>query len=314
MGHHHHHHEIKKEDISKALIIGIILNLVFVVAELIAGFFYGSLALLSDAGHNFSDVISLVMALGAFKLLSIAPNRNYTYGYRKTTIWAALLNALILLLAVGMIGWESIDRWANPIVIDGKIAAAVAGLGIIINGFTAWLFVKDKDKDLNIKGAYLHMLADTLVSAGVVVSSLVILWTDWYWMDTLMSWLIIVLIVFSTWNLLKESIRLSLDGVPSTIDVFAIQSKIEKMEGVVSLHHIHLWGLSTSENAFTAHLVIGKEATFEEAAVIKSNVKHLLEHENIQHVTLEIEKESEDCPTIDCTIISEAEGHHHHHH
>ena len=314
MGHHHHHHEIRQQDMGKTLILGIVLNLGFVVVELVAGLYYGSLALMSDAGHNFSDVIALLMALVAFKLLSIAPNKQYTYGYRKTTIWAALFNALILLFAVAMIGWESLQRWSNPMVIDGKVSAIVAGIGIFVNGFTAWLFVHDKDKDINIKGAYLHMMADMMVSVGVVLSGLLILFTDWYWIDTLMSWIIIVLIVYGTWSLLKESVRLGLDGVPSSIDMLQIQAKIEKVDGVLSVHHIHLWGLSTTENAFTAHLVIDNDVTFGQAASIKKTVKHLLDHEDIQHVTLEIEKELEKCAAQDCAIISEKEGHQHHHH
>ncbi len=315
MGHdHHHHHELQLSDVSKALVIGIILNLAFVFIEVFAGIWYDSLALLSDAGHNFSDVIALVLALGAFKLLAIAPNQNYTYGYRKTTIWAALINAVLLLVAVGMILWESLDRWSHPIIVDGATTAIVASVGIAINGFTAWLFVKDKDKDLNIKGAYLHMMADMMVSAGVVISGLIILYTQWYWVDTVMSWIIVVMIIFSTWSLLKDSIRLGLDGVPKDIDINTVQQKIQKVEGILSVHHMHVWGLSTTENAMTAHLVVNRECTFELAAVIKKKIKHILEHENIQHVTLELEKEGEDCSAHDCTIVSEKEGHHHHHH
>jgi cobalt-zinc-cadmium efflux system protein len=311
--HHHHHHEIRSEDLGKSLVFGIVLNLLFVAVELIAGLHYGSLALLSDAGHNFSDVIALLLALVALKLLSVAPNKQYTYGYRKTTIWAAFFNALILFFAVGMIGWESLSRWSNPLVIDGKVSAVVAALGVLINGFTAWLFVQGKDKDINIKGAYLHMLSDMMVSVGVVLSGLIILITGWYWVDTLMSWIIIILIVYPTWGLLKESARLALDGVPTGIDVSLIHSNIEKIDGVLSIHHVHLWALSTTENAFTAHLIIAKDATFEQAAHLKSQIKHMLEHENIQHVTLEIEKELEVCTAVDCTIVSDKESHHHQH-
>ncbi|BDS13538.1 cation diffusion facilitator family transporter [Aureispira anguillae] len=316
MGHNHdhQHHELRIADVNKALIFGIILNIIFVLLEVIAGLRYDSLALLSDAGHNFSDVIALVLALVAFKLLAIAPNLNYTYGYRKTTILAALINALLLLTAVGVILWESIDRWLNPVVINGSVTAMIASFGIVINGFTAWLFVKDKDKDLNIKGAYLHMLADTLVSIGVVISGLVIWWTDWYWVDTVMSWVIVAMIMLSTWSLFKDSIRLILDGVPKEINLASIRQKILEMDGIVSMHHIHVWALSTAENAMTAHLVIQQACTFEDAAVLKSKIKHLLEHENIKHVTLEIEKKDETCSATACTIVSEQEDHHHHEH
>ena len=193
--HDHHHHELKISEVSRALVIGIVLNVIFVLLETITGFWYNSLALLSDAGHNFSDVIALVMALTAFKLLSIQPTKEYTYGYRKTTIWAALINALLLMVAVGMILWKSVDRWMNPVEVEGVTTALIAGVGIIINGLTAWLFVKGKDKDLNIRGAYLHMLADTLVSVGVVFSGLVIWQTNWFWVDTITSWVIVFMIL-----------------------------------------------------------------------------------------------------------------------
>lgn len=319
MGHdhncqHQHHHDLHISNVSKALIVGIVLNIIFVVIEVVAGFLYNSLALLSDAGHNFSDVIALVMALAAFKLLAIAPSLEYTYGYRKTTVWAALINAVLLLIAVGMIFWESIDRWMHPVAIDGLTTALVAGVGIVINGLTAWLFVKDKDKDLNIKGVYLHMLADTMVSVGVVVSGILILFTDWYWVDTVVSWVIVGAIILSTWSLFKDSIRLGLDGVPKGINLVSILNKIIKIEGVQSVHHTHVWGLSTSENAMTAHLVIAEQCTFEDAAIIKKKIKHILEHENIHHVTLELEKEKEHCTAQDCTIVSDVEIQHHHHH
>lgn len=308
----HHHHELKISEVSRALVIGIVLNVIFVVLETATGFWYDSLALLSDAGHNFSDVIALVMALTAFKLLSIKPTKEYTYGYRKTTIWAALINALLLMFAVGMILWKSIDRWINPVEVDGVTTALIAGIGIVINGLTAWLFVKDKDKDLNIRGAYLHMLADTLVSVGVVFSGLMIWQTNWYWVDTITSWVIVFMILISTWSLLKDSIRLSLDGVPKEIDHSKLQDKILTIKGVLSLHHTHIWALSTAENAMTVHLVIDKTCTFDDAANIKHEIRHLLAHENIQHVTLELEKEGEQCSAKDCTIVSEQEIHHHH--
>lgn len=315
MGHHHHdhhHHELKLSEVSRALVIGIVLNVIFVILEVITGVWYDSLALLSDAGHNFSDVIALVMALVAFKLLSIAPTKEYTYGYRKTTIWAALINALLLMVAVGMILWKSVDRWMDPVEVDGVTTALVAGIGIVINGLTAWLFVKDKDKDLNIRGAYLHMLADTLVSVGVVFSGLMIWQTNWYWVDTVTSWVIVLMILLSTWSLLKDSIRLSLDGVPKEIDSSKLQDQILNVKGVLSMHHTHIWALSTVENAMTTHLVIDKSCTFDDAAKIKHEIRHLLEHEKIQHVTLELEKEGEKCSAKDCTIISEQEIHHHH--
>ena len=311
--HHHHHHDLELSDVNRALVFGIILNVIFVVIEVLAGLWYQSLALLSDAGHNFSDVIALVMALVAFKLLEIAPTEKYTYGYRKTTILAALVNGILLLLAVVMILWESLGRWIDPVPIDGQTTAIVAGIGILINGFTAWLFVKDKDKDLNLKGAYLHMLADTMVSAGVVISGLVIWGTNWYLIDTIMSLVIVVMIFLSTWSLFKESMTLILDGVPREIDFNAIKEKIETKNGVVTLHHMHIWALSTTENAMTAHIVVEATLGFEEITALKKDIKHVFLHENIAHITLETEREGEDCDEIECNHSTNDHHHHHHH-
>ena len=313
MDHHHHHHEIKISEISRILILGIVLNMTFVLVELIAGVYYGSLALLSDAGHNFSDVIALLIALGAFKLLSIAPNKNFTYGLRKSTVMAALLNAIILLLAVGMIFWESLSRWMNPVAMDGQITAFVAFIGIIVNGFTAWLFVKDKEKDLNIKGAYLHMLADMMVSVGVVISGLVIYFTDFYFIDTITSWVIVSLIILSTWNLLKDSLVMSLDGVPKSVDMDEITSSLLNHEKVKSVHHIHIWSLSTTENAMTAHLVLDESIEKAQLSDLKKKLKHLLLHKNIHHTTLEFEFDEEACSDPCCEIQNEQEICHHHH-
>jgi len=313
---HQHDHGFKISEVNRALVIGIVLNIIFVLIEVTAGVWYHSLALLSDAGHNLSDVMALVVALGAIKLLSIEPTKNYTYGFRKTTIWAALFNALFLFVAVGVILWESIHRWIDPVPIDGQVTAIVAGIGIVINGVTAWLFVKDKDKDkdLNIKGAYLHMLADTLVSVGVVLSGLLIWATGWHQVDTIMSWVIVAVILISTWKLFKDTVQLSLDGIPNDLEREPILQKIRNTTGVRSVHHVHIWALSTTENALTAHVVIDKNCSFEDARLIKKEIRHILEHENIQHVTLELEKEGEDCPAYVCNIIYEQEAHHHHHH
>ncbi|MCP4443049.1 MAG: cation transporter [Aureispira sp.] len=299
-GHDHHHHAIELSHVGKALILGIILNLIFVGIEVLAGFYYNSLGLLSDAGHNLSDVAGLLIALLAFKLMQVHPTSHYTYGYKKTTVLAAFVNALILFVAVGVILWESIERFQNPVEVGGLQTAIVAGIGIVINTATALLFLKDKDKDLNIKGAYLHMVADALVSLGVVISGLAILYTDWYWIDTVVSLVIVFVIIGSSWGLFKKSIRLILDGVPEDIDVAEITTKITNTEGVESVHHIHVWALSTTQNALTAHLVVQDESTFEDVAAIKAKVKHLLEHESITHATLEIEKASEHCLETDC--------------
>lgn len=304
-GHDHHHHAIELSHVGKALISGIILNLAFVALEVFAGFYYNSLGLLSDAGHNLSDVAGLLIALLAFKLVQVNPTSHYTYGYKKTTILAAFINALILFIAVGIILWESIQRIQNPVEVGGLQTAIVAAIGIGINTLTALLFLKDKDKDLNIKGAYLHMVADALVSLGVVVSGLTILFTDWYWIDTVVSLVIVIVIIWSSWGLFKSSIRLILDGVPDDIDLDQLKTKISNIIGVEEIHHIHVWALSTTQNALTAHLVVSDQSSFEDVAAIKAKVKHLLEHENIGHATLEIEKTSEHCLHTDCEEDSE---------
>lgn len=318
MGHHHDHHHHTQgavDTINRALVLGIVLNVFFVIVEVVAGIWYDSLALLSDAGHNFSDVLALLMALVAFKLLAIAPSNKYTYGYRKTTILAALANAVLLLVAVGIIAWKSIERIQHPIVVLGSTTALVAGIGILINGFTAWLFVKDKERDLNLKGAYLHMLADTLVSVGVVISGVLIWWTQWYWVDTVMSWIIVGMIILSTWQLLKDSLRLSLDGVPVGLELAEIIAMIQEHPQVQSMHHVHLWGLSTSENTLTAHLVVAADCTFQDINDLKRSIKHDLIHSGIQHTTLEIEREGELCSDPTCTIVQQGvDAHAHHHH
>lgn len=213
--HHHHHHEVEVTSLNKAFIIGIALNAGFVIAEFTAGFWYNSLGLMSDAGHNLGDVASLVLAMLAFRLAKVHPSTKYTYGYKKSTVLVSLLNAVILLVAVGLILAESVEKLFHPRPVDGDAVAWVAGVGVVINAVTAWLFMKDKEKDLNVKGAYLHMAADTLVSVGVVVSGIIIMHTGWYIIDPLIGIAIAVIIVVSTWGLLRDSLRLSLDGVPT---------------------------------------------------------------------------------------------------
>ena len=252
--HHVHQHTHNIESINSALVIGIILNTLFVVIEAIAGFYYDSLALLSDAGHNLSDVISLILALLAFRLVQMKPTSKYTYGYKKSSILVSLLNAIILLVAVGMILSESIVKIRHPEPIDGNAIAWVAGVGIIINAFTAFLLFRQKGSDLNIKGAYLHMAADTLVSVGVLISGVVIEYTHWYFVDPIIGIVVAVVILYSTWGLLHDSLRLSLDGVPVDINLDEIKGVLLRNEGVEDVHHLHIWGISTTQNALTAHM------------------------------------------------------------
>ena len=285
---HHHEHTHRITSLNKAFIIGIVLNLSFVIVEFGVGFYYNSLGLLSDAGHNLGDVASLILAMLAFRLEKIHSNSRYTYGYKKSTILVSLLNAVILLVAVGIIIAESIDKLFYPVAVDGSAIAWTAGVGVVINALTAWLFMKDKDKDLNVKGAYLHMAADALVSIGVVASGIIIMYTGWSIVDPIIGLGIAVVIVISTWGLLRDSLRLSLDGVPVGIDINEIRQIILDQPGVESCHHLHIWALSTTETALTAHIVIDNMERMEE---IKHLIKARLEEADIHHVTLEFECE-----------------------
>lgn len=287
MSHEHdHHHTTNITSLNKAFIIGIVLNLLFVITEFGAGLWFNSLALLSDAGHNLSDVVSLALALLAFKLAKVKSNDKYTYGYKKSTILVSLLNAVILLIAVGAILVESIEKLRHPAEVPGTAIAWVAGVGIIINGITAMLFMKDKEKDLNVKGAYLHMAADALVSVGVLASGLIISWTGFYIIDPIIGILVAIAILVSTWRLLHDSIRLSLDGVPVGIDTENVIGIIDSTPGVKSVHHVHIWAISTTEVALTAHIVTEQ---IEEMEDIKEEIRHRLTDSGINHATLEFD-------------------------
>ncbi|MFA6084965.1 cation diffusion facilitator family transporter [Mucilaginibacter sp.] len=297
--HHHHDHAPKLDHLNTAFIVGIILNSAFVIIEVIAGLISGSLSLLTDAGHNLSDVASLALALLAFKLAKAGSNKNYTYGYKRSTIIVSFFNAVILVVAVGFIIYEAVLRFMHPEPVAGGTVAWVAFAGIAINGFTAWLFVKDKDTDLNIKGAYLHMAVDAIVSLGVVISGIIIYFTGLVWIDSAVGIIIGIVILTGTWNLLKDSLRLEMDGVPKEMDLKKIKAELMKAKGVVDVHHMHVWALSTTENALTAHLVISPEniAMFDD---IKHDLRHRLEHLSISHSTFEPEFSDEKCEQQDC--------------
>lgn len=292
---HQHSHTINAESLNKAFIIGIVLNLAFVVIEFAAGFWFDSLALLSDAGHNLSDVVSLVLALLAFRLAKVKANERYTYGYKKSTILVSLLNAVILLVAVGAIVIESIHKLSNPAVVPGGAIAWVAGVGVLINAFTAFLFMKDKEKDLNVKGAYLHMAADALVSVGVLMAGIVISRTGWYIIDPIIGLIVAVVILISTWNLLHDSLRLTLDGVPTSINSQQVVESIRALPGIDDVHHIHIWAISTTENALTAHIVLKQAEDMQE---VKHLIRHRLEDFGIGHATLEFEVPGEHCEAV----------------
>lgn len=298
-GHHHHDHTPKLDHLNNAFIIGIVLNSAFVVLEVIAGLWSHSLSLLTDAGHNLSDVAGLALALLAFKLSKVSSNREYTYGYKRSTIIVSFFNALVLFIAVGFIGYEAIMRFIHQEAVAGGTMAWVAFAGIGINGFTAWLFVKDKDTDLNVKGAYLHMAVDAIVSFGVVVSGIVIYFTKLYWIDSVVSLIVAVVILRGTWSLLIDSLRLEMDGVPKEMDLEKIKQELMKAKGVVDVHHVHVWALSTTENALTAHLVIDQNSVSSFDS-IKHDLRHRLEHLSISHSTFEPEFSDEKCLHVDC--------------
>ena len=297
--HHHHHHTIDKSSLNTAFKLGIALNVGFVIVEAIFGFIYGSMGLLSDAGHNLSDVFALVLSMVAFKLMSKAPDERHTYGYRKFSIQASLINALLLFAAVGVILFESIEKLIHPTPVDGDAVAWVAAAGVLVNGITTWLFLKDKEKDLNVKGAYMHMLADTLVSIGVVIAGIVIHFTGWYFIDPIIGIGIALLIGWSTWSLLAESFRLSIDSVPEAIDMKQLEKALQGVEGVRGIHHLHVWALSTTENAMTVHAVIESAEQLDE---VITRLKQVASEAGISHSTIEAETKECSCP--DCGIIA----------
>jgi cobalt-zinc-cadmium efflux system protein len=293
--HHHHHHSEALTNVNRAFYAGISLNFLFVLIEVIVGLNIHSLSLLSDAGHNLADVASLALSLLAFRLVKVKPNEKYTYGYRKTTILVALFNAVVLLVSIGAIGYEALHRFINPEPLQGFTIAWVAGIGIVINTVTALLFLREKEKDINVKSAYLHLLSDALVSVALVIGGIIIFYTHWYWIDALLSLIVAIVILYSTWSLLKSSLRLSLDGVPENVNIETIKKKIEAIDGVKDIHHIHVWGLSTTINALTAHVLVDAHMSILQADALKKKIKHELEHLNIHHTTLEFEESMNNC-------------------
>lgn len=293
---HHHHHHVPAS-INGIFILCIVLNLLFVAIEAGVGFVYGSVGLLSDAGHNLSDVFSLLIALLAIRMAARKSTEKFTYGYKKSTVLASLLNAVILLVAVGAIIIESISRLNHPQEVSGAAISWTAGIGILINGFTAWLLMRDQDKDLNVKGAFLHMAMDTLVSAGVVVSGIVIYFTGILWIDPTISLVIAAIILVSTFNMLKESLFLSLDAVPEAVDMDAIGKGLKEIDGVTGWHHIHVWAMSTTENAATVHLVLKDISSMEE---VKDKARAVFRSAGVEHCTIECEAPGSHCPARDC--------------
>lgn len=240
----------------KAFVIGVALNLGFVLVEAAYGFWGHSVALLADAGHNLGDVLGLLVAFGASHLSARAPSERFTYGLRNSSILAAMFNAIFLLLTVGAISLEAIQRLGHPEPVSGGTVMIVAALGILVNGFCAWLFASGRKGDLNVRGAFLHMAADAVVSAGVVVAGLLILLTGWLWIDPLVSLAVNAVIIWGTWGLLSDSVKMSMDAVPAHIEPGDVRGFLSKQAGVASVHDLHIWSMSTTEVALTCHVVM----------------------------------------------------------
>ena len=285
---HDHDHQHAPADFGRAFAIGIALNLGFVAVETVYGFVANSMSLLADAGHNLSDVLGLVVAWSGAIMARRAPSPRFTYGLKKAPILAALANSLFLLIAVGAIGAEAIRRLFHPSPTEGETVMIVAGIGIAINGLTALLFARGREQDLNIRGAYLHMAADAGVSAAVVFAGLVILWTGQRWVDPVMSLAVAVVILWSSVGLLKESVWMSLAGVPSGIDVDQVEAELALLDGVETVHDLHVWPLSTTETALTAHLVAPGVASTDD--LLQAARRMLHDRFRIEHCTLQVER------------------------
>lgn len=293
---HHHHHMPDPAGHERAFALAIGLNALFVAIEFTYGFIAHSTALMADAGHNLSDVLGLVLAWGAAALAKRAPTGRYTYGLRGSSILAALFNAVVLLVATGGIIVEAVQRFLEPAPVAGTTVMVVAGIGILINGFTAWLFASGSKGDINIRGAYLHMVADAAVSAGVVLAGLVILATGFDWLDPLVSLAIAALIIVATWGLLRDSVAMSLAAVPPGIDPEAVRACLAARPGVRGLHDLHIWSMSTTEVALTAHLVLARENPGRD--FLKQTADELRARFGIAHATLQVEIEGETACTL----------------
>lgn len=292
MGHDHalhdeHEHSHAPADFGRAFVVGLTLNTGFVIVEAAYGFSAGSTALLADAGHNLSDVLGLLLAWGGFMLARRASNHRFTYGYRGSTILAALFNALLLLVALGAIALEAVQRIIDPAPVAGGIVSLVALAGIGVNGITAWMFSRGRHHDINIRGAYLHMLADAAVSAGVVVSGLLVLWTGSAIIDPLTSLVIVGYIFWGTWGLLRQSIAMTLSAVPTHIDLAGVEAELLASPGVAKVHDLHIWHMSTTETALTAHLVMPEGSPGD--AFLNDIHERLAHKYAIRHATIQIE-------------------------
>jgi len=286
-GAHGHSHSHAPASFGRAFAIGIVLNTAFVVVETIYGLLSHSLALVADAGHNLSDVLGLALAWGATVLAKRAATERHTYGFRRSSVLAALGNAVFLLVSVGAIAWEAITRLRTPDHVGAQTVIWVALLGILINAGTAMLFMAGRKDDLNVRGAFIHMAADAAISAGVVVAGILIAFTGWFWIDPVVSLLVAAVIIYGTWDLLRESVNLSLDAVPEGIDLAGVRSYLAALPAVTDAHHLHIWGLSTTEAALTVHLVLAAGA--DSSPLLREINATLKERFRIDHATIQFE-------------------------
>ena len=292
MAHNHSHTITSSNEINRSFMIGIALNVSYVIVEIIYGFRNNSTSLLSDAAHNVGDVSGLLLAFLAFKLQTIKPSKIFSYGLKKGSIVTSFINSILLAFAIGAIAWEGVHKILNPSPLSGITIMWVALMGVVINFVSALLFKRNQKEDLNIKAAYWHLLADALVSFGVVISGIVIQYTNYYALDGIMAIVIAIVVLFSSWSLFKDSAIAILDGVPNTINTEEIAVHLLEVKGVISVHHIHIWGISTNENALTAHVVVDN---LQKLPQIKASLKEELEEHNINQSTLEFEIVEENC-------------------
>jgi cobalt-zinc-cadmium efflux system protein len=285
--HEHHGHHHGSMDFGRAFAIAATLNIALVIAQVVFGVLANSVALIADAGHNLGDVLGLLLAWGAHGMSRWLPTKRYTYGFRSASILAALFNGIILLVATGAIAWEALRRLTGSTDVAGVTVMAVAAAGIVVNGVSAWLLMAGREDDLNIRGAFLHMLGDAAISLGVVAAGAAILTTGWNWLDPVASLVIAVLIVWGTWGLLREAFMMSLDAVPDGVDGSKVESYLLGLPGVSEVHDLHIWAMSTTETAMTAHLVRPGAGLDDH---LLHEVCHELEHRfRISHATLQVE-------------------------
>jgi len=296
-----HTHDHAPKQYGSLFIIGITLNLGFVAIEAFYGWHIQSLALLADAAHNLGDVAGLILAWLSMLAARLNANDRHTYGWKKGTIIASFLNASLLLIAMGALAWEAIGRFDQVTITDGSTIMWVAGVGVVINGITAWLFLSGSQTDLNIRGAFLHMAADALVSLGVVISGALYLQWQWNWLDPVVSLIIAVVVVVSTWSLFYKSLHLLFDGVPDNIDASAVKQLLGDIPNVISVHDLHIWAMSTTQNALSVHVVIAN-GDLNRDHLLEQISKQLQQQENLNHITVQVESEdaAENCLLMHC--------------